>query len=189
MAFDLIKALGIPIDVEIATCLYTSITFDTQLFRYVKASYRSHEIASELLKFPIHPERIHQNLFGLQSLTKMKFLADIMKRVEILNNGRAAFLAISSKELETQGLEMDDSRDVIDLLMNIEGVQVSCLIREDFANLFKLSFRSKGSIEVLEIARDFGGGGHKFAAGASTEENIAHIRKMFIEYTNKKLNE
>lgn len=166
ITFDLIELLGVALDQNIARALYTSIAFDTQLFRFVRNSPKSHLIAAELLKHDIHAEDIHIKLFGNYSVKKMEFIAHALSQIEYFSGGKLAFLKLHAKDLLKFSIEIDDSNDVIDMLMNIESLQAAALLREDGPQKFKLSLRSKGQFDVLEIAESLGGGGHLFASGA-----------------------
>ncbi len=166
ITYDLIEQLGISLDRNIARALYTSIAFDTQLFRFVRNSSRSHLIAAELLKHNIQAEDIHLKLFGNYTVQKMEFLAHALGQIEYFSNGRLAVLKLHAKDLLKFSIDSDDSNDVIDLLMNIHTLKAAALIREDGPQKFKLSLRSKGQFDVLEIAESLGGGGHLFSSGA-----------------------
>ena len=188
MTFDLIKSLEIPLDPTMARALYTSLAFDTQLFRYIKNSPRSHEVAVELLKFEKNPAEIHRRLFGNFNVKKLKFIADCMKKVEFFENERLAILYIRTKELESMGLDANDSLDLIDLIMGVESIQAAAVVRED-KNTFKMSMRSKGAFPILSIAEAFGGGGHPFASGASIEGSYQDLKEQILEAMKTKLNE
>jgi phosphoesterase RecJ-like protein len=166
MAYRLIKELGLPINREVARALYTSITFDTQLYRFVRNSPMSHRIAAEMMEHGIDTEEIHRHLFGNQTVQKMAFLARALGQIEYFADGKLAVLRLKDADLFHYNLEPDDSRDVIDMLMNIETLEAAALFREDAADEYKISLRSKGKIEVLSVAESIGGGGHAHAAGA-----------------------
>jgi phosphoesterase RecJ-like protein len=189
ISFNLIKRLNIPLNRDIATCLYTSIAFDTQLFRYMKDTARSHEIASELLKHQVPVTEIHKYLFGNQTVQKMAFLAKALAQIEYHCDGRLAVIKIRDADLFHYNLEPDDSRDVIDMVMNIETLEAAVLFREDAPNEYKVSLRSKGSIEVLTIAEALGGGGHIFASGAFTRGNYEEFKNQVVEKMTEKLEE
>lgn len=166
MAFDLLKQLGVELDANIARALYTSVVFDTQNFRYVKADPKSHEMAAELLRYERKPEEVHRGLFATYTVDKMSFFARTLAQVEYAADGRIALVRVVLSEALKSGLDADESGDVIDQVMNIVTVEVAALIREDADGKVKLSFRSKGTFPVLPIAEKLGGGGHLFAAGA-----------------------
>jgi bifunctional oligoribonuclease and PAP phosphatase NrnA len=189
LAYDIIQGLQIPLDPTIARALYTSIAFDTQLFRYIRNSSKSHQIAIELLKYENQPAEVHRKLFGNFTAPKLKFIAQSLSRVEFFSNEQIAILLIKTSELEDMGLNIDDSRDLIDMIMNIESVEAAALFREDAKNVFKMSLRSKGRFPILNIAENFGGGGHHFASGASIKGNYEDLKNKTLESMQKILSE
>lgn len=180
IAFFIVKDLGIHLDEKIARALYTSIAFDTQLFRYVKNSSTSHLICAELIEHIPNSEDIHRSLFATHTIEKVQFLSKVLGEIEYFGDGRIAILKLHAKDLLHHNLNIDDSRDVIDMLMNINTLQAAALFREDDTNKYKLSLRSNGAIEVLGVAEAFGGGGHMYAAGATVEGQFADLKKRIV---------
>jgi bifunctional oligoribonuclease and PAP phosphatase NrnA len=185
MVFDIIKALGAPMNRDIARALYTSIAFDTQIFRYVRNSYRSHEIAAELLHYETEPSIIHKHIFGNFTALKYKYLSKVLSEMVFFYKDRLVFLQISSQELSQYGLSADDSRDLVDMMMNIESVEIAVVIREDEIGHFKVSLRSKGHFDVNALAETLGGGGHVFSAGASIKMPGDVLKKKIVEHFAK----
>lgn len=187
MAYKMIKALGIPLDTDIAKALYTSVTFDTQLYRYIRNSPVSHQIAAELLTFPIEPTEIHRYLFGNQTVQKIAFLAKALGQIEYFCDGRLAVLKLKDADLFHYNLEPDESRDVIDMVMNIETLEAAAMFREDAENEYKVSLRSKGRVEVLPVAESIGGGGHAHAAGAFVKGLYGEIKDKVVRELSARL--
>lgn len=187
IAYNLIQGLKIKLNPDIATCLYTSIAFDTQLFRFMKNTARSHEIACDLLKHDVPVTEIHRFLFGNQTVQKMAFLAKALAQIEYHCDGHLAVIRLRDKDLFHYNLEPDDSRDVIDMVMNIETLEAAVLFREDAPNEYKISLRSKGAIEVLSVAESLGGGGHPFAAGAFAKGEYSEYKNQIVEKMAEKL--
>lgn len=181
ISYFLLRGLGIRIDERIAQALYTSIAFDTQLFKFVKNSVNSHLIAAELLMHINNAEEIHRNLFSTHTAEKVAFLAKVLGEIEYFGNGQVALLKLNDKTLRDHHLDMDDSRDVIDMLMNVNTLQAAALFREDAPNEYKLSLRSKGRMEVLGVAESFQGGGHMFAAGAYIRGEYEDIKQKVVQ--------
>lgn len=181
MTYEIIKSLGIELDAQIARALYSSIVFDTQLFRYIRNSPATHLITAELLKYEKKPEEIHRYLFGHHSVEKIRFLSQALSQIQYYCNDKLAVLQIQLKELNEAHLDMDDSRDLIDLIMNIEPLEVAVLIRTDDVNEFKVSIRSKGRVPILQVAESFGGGGHLFSSGAYVQGDMLSIKKKLID--------
>lgn len=181
LAYRLIKNLEIPLDNQIAKCIYTSITFDTQLFRFVRSSPTSHLIAAELLHHEIDTEEIHRGLYGNQTISKMKFLVKTLSQTEFILDGKVAIIKITDSDLTLFGLEIDDTRDVIDFVMNIETVEAAALFREEKKDQYKLSLRSKGRADILPIAEMVGGGGHLAAAGAYLKGDFDSLKHKITQ--------
>ncbi|MBX3023057.1 MAG: DHH family phosphoesterase [Bdellovibrionales bacterium] len=181
ISYFILKGLGIRIDERIAQALYTSIAFDTQLFKFVKNSVNSHLIAAEMLMHINNAEEIHRHLFSTHTVGKVAFLAKVLGEIEYFGNGQVAVLKLNDKTLREHGLDMDDSRDVIDMLMNVNTLQAAALFREDAPNEYKLSLRSKGRMEVLGVAEAFQGGGHMFAAGAYIRGEYTDLKEKIVQ--------
>ena len=187
IAYFIIKALNIHFDEKIARALYTSIAFDTQLFKFVKSSANSHLIAAELIGFVPNAEEIHRYLFATHTKEKVAFLSLAFGQIEYHADGRIAVLKLKSKDLDDHNLEMDDSRDVIDMIMNITSLEAAALFRQDAKDEYKMSLRSKGKIEVLGVAEAFQGGGHMFASGASITGDYEAIKLRVVELLKSRL--
>lgn len=187
VVFNIIKELNIPIDSDIANALYLSIVFDTQLFRYIRASVSSHKIAIELLPHIEKPEVIHKCLFGVQTPSKIAFLSKSLSQIEYYFNNKLALGKINKSEIERFGLSAEDTRDVIDRIIDIQGVEVAVLFREDSKDNYKLSFRSKSKYDVLAISEQFGGGGHHHASGAYINGDYNKIKEEILSFLNGNL--
>lgn len=188
LVYRMIKALGISLDTDIAKCLYTSITFDTQLYRYIRNSPVSHRIAAELLEFDIDVPTIHRHLFGHQTVQKFAFLAKTLGQIEYFCDGQLAVVRVLDEDLFRYNLDVDESRDVIDMVMNIESLEAAVLFREDQPGAYKVSLRSKGQIKVHTVAEMLGGGGHMHAAGAFVKNtDYAQLKQKVVSEISKRL--
>jgi bifunctional oligoribonuclease and PAP phosphatase NrnA len=181
ISYFILKGLGVRLDEQIAQALYTSICFDTQLFKFVKNSVNSHLIAAELLMHINNAEEIHRHLFATHTIEKVKFLSKVLGQIEYFGNGQLAVLKLKDSDLKDHSLDMDDSRDVIDMLMNVTSLQAAALFREDAPNEYKLSLRSKGRLEVLGVAEAFQGGGHMFASGATIRGEYNEVKLKVVQ--------
>ena len=181
ISYFILKGLGIRLDESIAQALYTSVAFDTQLFKFVKNSVNSHLIAAEMLMHINNAEEIHRHLFATHTVEKVKFLSKVLGQIEYFGEGQIAVLKLKDADLKDHSLDMDDSRDVIDMLMNVTTLQAAALFREDAPNEYKLSLRSKGRLEVLGVAESFQGGGHLFASGATIHGDYQEVKSKVVQ--------
>ena len=160
IVYNLIEKLNITITKQIAKALYSSLTFDTQAFKLTRNSYRSHLIASELVKYDINTESIQRALFANWTIEKMSFLAILINQSKNYKNGKVIGITISKKGLEQHHLEGDDVNDLLDLFTLIKSVEFCYCIREIDSAYYKISFRSIGNNQAFELAELFSGGGH-----------------------------
>lgn len=181
IAYFLVKALGIRFDKLISRALYTSIVFDTQLFRFIRGSANSYLICAELLEFENNPGEIHKELFSTYTINKVQFLSEALGEIEYYSEGKVASLLIKKSQLDHFGLDVDDTRDVIDMIMNITSLQAAAVFREDQPGVFKLSLRSKGHFEILGVAESLQGGGHIYAAGALVKGDYPHVKQNVVD--------
>lgn len=185
VTYQIIKSLDISIDSDIANALYTSIVFDTQLFRYIRSSTLSHEIVVQLLTHIKNPEAIHRKLFGGQTPEKMELLSRALGRMKYYNQNKIAVILLLHQDLAQLNLTAEDTRDVVDKIIDIDVVEVAVLFREDINSKFKISFRSKKNIDVLGISEKFGGGGHHHASGAYVAGSFDDLNKQVIDYLSE----
>lgn len=165
IVFDLIKSLQIPINDFIASALYSSLTFDTQAFKLVRNSARSHLIAAELAGYQINTEKIQRALFAHWTPEKMLFLAELIHSAKYDSNNSVVGLAVSLAQLAKYNLHGDDVNDIVDMFTLIPTVKFAYLIRQSNSNEYKVSFRSALTDYAYKVATQLGGGGHKSSAG------------------------
>lgn len=189
IAYKLIKELGGVFNENIAEAIYTSICFDTQLFRYIKSSAISHQIAAEMIPFLTDPEYIHDNLFGNIPIEKFKFISHCTNKIQFLFNDQLAYLEIMDEDLIRFNMSNEDTRDLTDQILGIDSVELAIVVIPTTEGK-RLSFRSKKPIEVLDIAKQFGGGGHRFASGAFVAKEhplFAELKKHLFSMAEKVL--
>lgn len=181
IVYRLLKELDIEFNDDIAEALYTSVAFDTQVFKHVRHTPTSHEIAAELLGYNFDSEYINKNLFANYKKNKAFFLADIIKRIEFFENDKYAFLSVHESLMKEHGLIVDEILDIVDFVAGINPVQIAVYHRENKDLTGKLSFRSNNNHSVRPLAESLGGGGHKFAAGAPVVGSAKDIKAKIHE--------
>lgn len=165
IVFDVIKKMNVPINDFIAAALYSSLTFDTQAFKLVKNSSRSHFIAGELAGYKINTEGIQRALFAHWTPEKMLFLSELIHSAKYYSKNQVVGLTVSLQQLEKYKLEGDDVNDIIDMFTLIPTVKFAYFIRQASASEYKISFRSALNDYAYTVATQLGGGGHKSSAG------------------------
>lgn len=176
-------------DETIAQALYTAIMTDTGSFRYPRTDPETHTITARLLECGANPSEIFANVYESWSLGRMKLLGEALGSMQTVYNGKLAYLVCTQKMFMETGATEVETDNFTTYPMGIKGVAVGILINE-LPNGTKISFRSKGDIPINELAKEFGGGGHKNAAGArlynvSLEETIKSVLEKAEKYVNR----
>jgi len=182
MIYDLFKACGAEIDAETALELYVAIMTDTGSFRYANTSPKTHEIASELLRFNLDPAHIYQAIYESKPFEVFKLLALALKNLKRSPDGKYVWFYVTFDMLKENHLKPENTEDFIALVRMIEGAEVVGFLRElESANAVKVSLRSKSNIDVNKIAKVFGGGGHPAASGCLIEKKVSEAEKLLYE--------
>lgn len=159
----------------IAENLYTCVMCDTGSFRYSNTSKRTFHIAGELVEAGVDPWHITSHVYESQPLERIELLAEVLSTLELSDDGKLAFLRLDH---ETVGQIPEPA--LIDGFINyarsIRGVEVATQLMEVEPQEFKISFRSKGAVDVSELAKRFGGGGHHNAAGCTIRGHAGQIQ-------------
>lgn len=172
---SLLEEMEIPITPAIATPLYASLVFDTQNFRFIRASARSHAMAAKILPLVKDPERIHESLLANLTPVKLGFIGASLAAMRIEAEGTLAVLVLTRDIFLRYAADPSDSGDVIDMALNVASVKIALLLREEDTGKWKVSMRSKRGFSVLGAAQFVGGGGHAHAAGATVDEAPAAL--------------
>lgn len=183
LVYEIIKRLNLPIDKEIATLLYAGLVTDTGRFLYSNISELTFYTAADLYKIGADFEMIYKNLYQNKEISKLQFENHILNKVEFKKP--YALVGVSQKTCKEFGVQMGDSESVVNMLRDLKGIEVSCLVKEYGENEFKISLRSKDYLDVSKIARDNGGGGHIRASGftinTDSMDKALNIMKKILE--------
>lgn len=187
LVYDFIVDLGGEqlLNKAIAACLYTGLMTDSGSFRFPSVDSHTHFIVGKLMETGFHPSEAHGNVYDNNSFNRLKLLGFALNKLELLNNNRAAIIALTRDELNAHHYQKGDTEGIVNYPLSIGTVQVSCFITEQEHEI-KFSFRSKGTHDVNQLARArFGGGGHINAAGGRLECTLSEA----IELAKQQLNE
>lgn len=164
---------SLKIDKYIATALLTGILSDTMNFTNAATTKESLKIAAELLKYGARTSQIFNNLMQNRNLFALKFWGKILSRTEIHPEYNFAYTAITREDLSSAAIEREDIDGLANFLSSLQDVNFILVLSEEENQTIKGSLRTtKDDIDVAKIAKIFGGGGHKKAAGFKVEKNI-----------------
>ncbi len=180
--FKIIDELGVALNKEMAIALYTAICSDSGGFRYDATKPETHLMAARCIEQGIDFAEINRRLFECKSIAQVELTKAAYRNLELLNGGRFAIVAIRPEEAEKCGVTDPDFDCINSIPREIAGVLASAVIRQKPDGI-KVSMRSNVDIDVAEIAKSNGGGGHYHAAGftfkGDFDEALALVRNIF----------
>jgi bifunctional oligoribonuclease and PAP phosphatase NrnA len=186
MVWELVKAAGVKPDRNIATCVYTTIVTDTGRFSFSNTTTETHLNAAELLSFGVRPGEIHSALYRQKTKEQLAFLAEVLGRIRLTDDGKVGWIVISKELIEKTGFPPGDTQEYIDQVKSIKGVRVAVLLREtDEPGKVKVSWRTDAGIDGIAIASKWGGGGHPRASGATFRGTIQEAERVVLDETIK----
>ena len=170
--------LGVRLDAQAATAVFTSIVTDTGWFKYSNTDAETLAAASEMVELGAQPTAIHSALYQQRSREHAQFVGKLLTRTEFFADGKLAL--VPQPLSESNEAEFADTDEVLDILRSIRSVEVVLYLRETKSGWCKLSARSKTDYDVNALARRFGGGGHKKASGATIEGSLESVRPRLL---------
>jgi bifunctional oligoribonuclease and PAP phosphatase NrnA len=176
---DLLAALGVPLSTEIADALYVGLVTDTGRFQYSNTTPKAFRLAARLAEAGADVNGIFRHVYETVEFPKLKLLARALERAELHAGGRLLVSHLLRSDFAAVGAEEPFADGIIDILRQTEGTEVVALMREPITAdgpTRRVSLRSSNAaIDVSAIAREQGGGGHRQAAGFSSEQSFATI--------------
>lgn len=176
-------------DREIASGLYAAIMTDTGSFRYPRTDPEIHTIIAHLLEYGVDPNETFANVYESWSAGRMRLLGKALSSMQTACGGKLAYMVCTQEMFKETGTSEVETDNFTTYPMSIKGVVVGILINE-LHDGAKISFRSKGEIPINKLANEFGGGGHKNAAGArlynvSLDNTITNVLEKAKKYVSK----
>lgn len=185
MIFQLVKAFEVEIDPEMAGVLYISIITDTGNFRYSNTLPSTFETAKELVQLGAKPCVSAIQVYDNRRIEGLKILGRTLLNAETAHNGRIIFSVITNQMIVDSKARGEDLVGIIDHIRSVKTAEVAILFREEEQNRFKINFRSKGSVNVSNVARALGGGGHAQASGCVIEGEYEAVKTKVLDQVIK----
>ncbi len=175
LIYHLLKALAWPITPEIAQNIYTAIFSDTGGFRYSQTTAETFAVAQDLVEIGVDPARIAEMLYEHYPLSRFCLLQKALARLTLLAQGKVALSFLRHEDFTGCQAKKADPDDFASMLRSIDGVEVSALLKEYHPGDISVSLRSRGRVNVATLAQEFGGGGHRCAAGFKQQGPLAEV--------------
>jgi len=184
--FRLLEKWGLEITPEMATCLYTAIFTDTGGFRFSNTTEASLLYCCRLVKLGASPYEVATHVYESYSPGRMRLLGLALNTLSMAAEGGVAWIVVTREMMEATGTGPEDTEEFVNFPKSIRGVEVALLFRETESGV-KVSFRSKGKVNVALIAASLGGGGHKAAAGCDMELPLEDAIKRVVPLVEETL--
>ena len=182
MVYDLFKAFKVKITLDEAIVLYAAIMTDTGSFRYSNTSSKTHRITAELIDIGVEPYDMHTKIYETSSIQDTNLLGESLQTMKLTDDGKIAWLWVTKEMLKKTKASLEGTEGIINFARSIGGVEIAILFRETGTeDKVKVSFRSKGKVDVNKLAAEFGGGGHPTASGCTVFGKIEDVEKKVIE--------
>jgi bifunctional oligoribonuclease and PAP phosphatase NrnA len=180
--YELIELENIDLDYNTALAIYSGIIMDTGQFKYNKTRPRTHEIASKLLKHKLQTEEIIRKLFENTSTNVLLLKRDIYNTLEIYHNNSFASIEITREMLNKYNFKTNPAEGITSELLSATEIVVSVAFVEIDPETTKISLRSKGKVDIRQIAEKYSGGGHKNASGATIKGSFQTVKNEIIDH-------
>ncbi|OWP83738.1 DHH family phosphoesterase [Flavobacterium davisii] len=170
------------IDTTIATCIYTGLVTDTGSFRFSSTTSTTHKVAADLIKKGIKNAEIHNNLFDTSSYDRLQLLGKALQNMQLMENHKTSYITLSQEELNHFSHQKGDTEGFVNYGLSIKEIDFTAIFIENKEEgIIKISFRSQGSFDVNQFARNyFNGGGHLNAAGGKSTLSLEETVNKFI---------
>jgi phosphoesterase RecJ-like protein len=181
MVLRMVEAARDPVTETMATNLYVALVTDTGDFRYSNATPRAFEAAARLVTAGARPAEIAEELWENNPVRVVRLTAAVLGTLELLASGRLAVITCDRVMLEKAGAHPEDTENLINIPRAIQGVKIAAFFKAFRDGAVRVSLRSRGDVNVQAVARAFGGGGHRNAAGCTIRGNLADAQQVLLE--------
>lgn len=178
---ELIDELGITWSKEMAENIYTGIVADTGSFQFSNTDAKVLRTSARMVELGANPSRVANFLYYDLPEKNLHLLAKALSTLKTECGGEIATMEVTEDMMNSTGTDADATEGFVDYARSVRGVKVAVLFRQTDENEYKISLRSKGMLDVAQIARFYGGGGHKEAAGCTIKGALEEVKRELIE--------
>lgn len=179
MVYDLILALGVPLSLEMATHVYVAVLTDTGGFHYSNITPRTFEICRACAEVGVNPSAIARAVYDSNKIGRLKLFRAVLNEMQFDATEQIATMVVTKQLAADCGATYEDTEGLVNFPLSAKEVQAVVFFKENGADDWRVSLRSKGDINVNAVAREFGGGGHKNASGCSVRGTFAQWKPVF----------
>ncbi|GIW91108.1 MAG: phosphodiesterase [Pirellulaceae bacterium] len=185
LVYDAARCLNVPLTPEMAEPLFAAVATDTGWFRFSSTRPQTFACAADLVRAGARPTWIYDQLYQRDTVARVRLRGRVLERLQCEDNGELAYTFVTMDDLKELGALPSDTEDLVNEALGIAGVTVSLIFIEQPEQKVKVSFRSRGTIDCNQVARQFGGGGHREAAGATVAMALAEAERVVLDAVRK----
>lgn len=185
LVFDVVQAANGPWPRSTLEGIYVAILTDTGSFRFTNATPGSHRVVAELIAQGVDPEEMHGRVYGAAPVRRYRLLQRALETLEFDAAAGIAWMVVPMDVYAELGANPDDLEGMVDVPRGIQGAHVGLLFRQTSTGEVKVSFRSNGPVNVNELAKRFGGGGHIKASGAMVSGPMPRAVETVVQATRE----
>ncbi|OXM84714.1 DHH family phosphoesterase [Paenibacillus rigui] len=182
--YDLSLELGIVFSHELNVCIYSGLLTDTGGFRYANTTPKVMQIAADMLQRGVKGHELAEHLLEKLTYPQITLLQRTLQSLSFAHNKQVGWLAVTLDDLAESGASGEDLDGLVNYPRNVEGVEVGLLFKER-AGIVKVSLRSAGRVDVAQVAKTFGGGGHVRAAGCAINGTLQEAIERVVKEVGK----
>ena len=181
LIYEIALANSWPLTPDVGQALYVALLTDTGGFRFSNTRPRTLRVAADLLETGVDAEQIYLDVYAKAPEGRPRLFAEALQTLVVEPQHGLAWVTVPPGAIERLGVTSDDLDGVVEFPRSIEGVRMALLFREAAQGRIKVSLRSVGNVDVAEFARQFGGGGHRKAAGLSVVGSMVDVQGTVLE--------
>ncbi len=181
MVYDMLRHLGVKMNDCIAQQLAAAILTDTGRFHYRSTTARTLEMTADLVRHGANLTQLTDEIYYSYPTQQFRLMQHVLGNAQMRSGGKVCFLTLDEKTRRRYGVPLRELEGLVDYTLYLRGVRVGALLKEIADNKTKVSLRSTDSINVAEIARQFGGGGHQNASGCVVDAPLDHAVRVLAK--------
>lgn len=181
LVYEAAEHLGATLTPRIGTLLFASLATDTGWFRFASTTAATYRLAGRLTEAGAVPHEMYRTLYENDTVGRLQLIGRAMTHVQTELGGRLIYTWITLEDFAACGALASDSEDVINLTLAVGGTEAAVILVEQPTGGFKISFRSRCGLDCARLAEQFGGGGHRAAAGAFLPDPLPSARDRVLD--------
>ncbi|MEI7836398.1 MAG: DHH family phosphoesterase [Planctomycetota bacterium] len=181
MVAQLLAALDWPVGPVQAEALLAAVTSDTGWFRFANTNPAALHLAADWVAMGVRPDELYARLYQTARPQQLALVARMLGTLELYHNDKLAVMTIRRADFAATGARGDETENLVNEALRIGSVETAALLVENQGPLVRVNLRSREAVDVAALAREFGGGGHRRAAGLRSSEPIDALKKRLVE--------